>query len=212
MTTESRNELLEKILSAVSSGGDPALKAQVDANTLDIVALSTSFVTQTVTQWAASTWGIEPAPVADGSDASLFGLIDNTADKNALVSDVFDQLNIVPHQTKPVDVIKTVYRGQRTTHQIRLTMNITSGNEQHYEVQIKRASDDSVVASYPVSRNPDSPGVTVDLLTFTYKADDPYVTDGFYLSFRNDSGLATELSNGYSLTIFNSYQYLTEVS
>lgn len=217
--SDTRNEILEQILSAVSSGGDPSLKAQVDTNTanitglaFDVIALSTSYVTGSVTQWSSDTWGVNPVPISNGSDSLLLGLVDNVNDKNAAVTDQFDELNIVPHQSKPIDVIKTVYRGQRTTHQIRVTMNITAGNDQHYEVHIRRGSDDSIVASYPVSRNPDSPVVTVDLLTFTYKSDDPYVTDGFYLAFVNDSGLTAELSGAYSITVFNGYQFITDVS
>lgn len=215
---DSRNELLEQILSAVSSGGDPLLKAQVDSNTaeiiglaLDLIGITTDHVTQTVTQWANANWLAEPIGVTDGSGYDLLLAIDNVGHKNSAVTDSLDELNITLRAADNLPVIKTTYRGQRTTHQIRLTMNITTGNDQHYEVQIKRGSDDSIVASYPVSRNPDSPIITVDLLTFTYKADDPYVTDGFYLEFRNDSGLTAEISGSYSLTIFNSYQYLTPI-
>lgn len=179
---------------------------------IDIVAITSVHVTHAVTQWSASAWTVTPLPIADAAEVLLLGVVDNAADKNSAVTTVFDELNITQHPTSLKDVIKTKYYGGTTKHQIRLNMNITAGNAQHYAVQLCRASDDSVVATYPVSRNQDTQAVSVDMLTFTYTVADPYVTDGFYIKMINNSGLAAELSGTYSLTIFSDYQYLNPVT
>lgn len=192
-------------------GVDAATAAQVQSNTIAIATLTSGSITHSVTQWSAPNWTVYPITVADNSEVLLLGVVDNATDKNAAVTTPTGALDITTHPTLLHDVIKTTWDGGTTVHTIRLNFEITAGNDQHYEVQIRRGGDNSVVASYPVSRNPDSPAVSVDLTTFTYKADDPFVTDGFYLAFVNDSGLQAQIDGAYSLTIFSSYQYLKEV-
>lgn len=197
-------------VTAGPQGVSQALQDQVNANTFGLIALETAYVTGTVTQWSADNWTIFPLSIPDATEVKLLDIALDT-DINTEVSDVFDRLAIASHQTNPHNVIKTVYRGGTTVHDIRLTFSLTAGNNQFYRIEVRRGGDDSVVLRQVVERNPDEAEQTVTLKTFTYKADDPYVTDGFYIALVNDSGLASELNGRYSLTVFSSYQYLTEV-
>lgn len=191
------------------AGADPSLVQQVEDNTLSISEIYTSSVQQTITQWDATNWVISPFGLANGLEAKLLDLTDPTNDINTEVSDVFDRMTIESHPTNPHNVIKVQWRGQKVFHTIRLKLSITTGNSQFYRVEIRRGGDDSVVLRKTLSRNPDEAEQTIEMVTFTYKADDPYVTDGFYLAFVNDSGIQCEIDGAYSLTIFNHYQYLT---
>ena len=195
----------------VPQGVSSAMQDAINSNALEITKVYTSAVQQTITQWAAPNWSTYPWSVPDGSSVLLLGFGGQDTDLNTEVSDVFDRMSITQHPTSLKDVIKVVWRGQKVFHTIRLTMSITAGNSQFYRVELKRASDDSVVLRKVLSRNPDEAEQTIEMVTFTYKADDPYVTDGFYLEFVNDSGIQCEIDGSYSLTIFNHYQYLTPI-
>lgn len=152
------------------------------------------------TQWDVSDIG--PQIVNSGSFINLFSLINNATHKNISNSDTFDQLNIVSNS------IKTTYRNCKTIHLIRLTFNILTGVERFYQIQIRRTIDNSVVYRLQVQRNTDESIQTVELTTRTLSAIDPFVVDGFYIAFVNNSGSSATLDDALSVVIISTYQKL----
>ena len=150
------------------------------------------------TQWDVPDIGAQV--VADGSFINLFTLINNSTHKNLTNSDTFDQLNIVSN------AIKTTYRNSKTIHLVRITLNIVSGTDQHYQLQIRRKVDDSVVYRSVLQRNSDETIQTIEMTTRTLSGTDPFVVDGFYLAFVNNSGSPATIDDALSVVIISSYQ------
>lgn len=150
------------------------------------------------TQWDVPDIG--PQVVANGNSINLLSLINNVTHKNATNSDTHDQLNIVSNS------IKTTYNGSKTIHLIRVTLNILSGTDQWYQIQIRRTVDDSVVYRLQINRNSDETIQTVEMTTRTLSALDPFVVDGFYLAFVNNSGASATLDDALSVLVISTYQ------
>jgi hypothetical protein len=137
--------------------------------------------------------------VTNGSEFNLLTKIAET-DKNNTVTDAFNPLVIASNN------IKTQWTGAKQIHFIRLNFDVLTGNEQFYRVELRRFSDNSVVATKIVSRNPDEPHQTVEFITRTLSATDPYVTGGFYITFVNNSGATCTVQDAFQLLIINQYQ------
>lgn len=150
------------------------------------------------TQWDVPDIGAQV--VANGASINLLTLINNATHKNATNSDTFDQLNIVSNS------IKTTFQGAKTIHLVRLSFNIIAGVDQFYQIQIRRTIDDSVVYRAMVQRNTDETIQTIEMTTRTLSGSDPFVVDGFYLAFVNNSGTSATLDDALSLVIISSYQ------
>lgn len=150
------------------------------------------------TQWDVPDVG--PQVVANGAALNLLTLIDNATHKNSTNSDTFDQLNIVSN------AIKTTYRGSKTIHLVRLSFNILVGTDQFYQIQIRRAIDDSVVYRLQIQRNADESIQTVEMTTRTLSASDPFTIDGFYVAFVNNSGASVTIDDSLSLVVISTYQ------
>lgn len=150
------------------------------------------------TQWDVPDIG--PQVVANGAALNLLTLINNATHKNTTNSDSFDQLDIVSNS------IITTFQGAKTIHLIRLTFNILVGVDQFYQIQIRRAIDDSVVYRCQIQRNTDESIQTVEMTTRTLSALDPFTVDGFYLAFVNNSGASATLDDSLSLVIISNYQ------
>lgn len=150
------------------------------------------------TQWDVPDVG--PQVVANGASLNLLTLINNATHKNLTNSDTFDQLNIVSN------AIKTTYRDSKTIHLVRLSFNILVGTDQFYQIQIRRAIDDSVVYRLQIQRNADESIQTVEMTTRTLSASDPFTIDGFYVAFVNNSGASVTIDDSLSLVIISTYQ------
>ena len=137
--------------------------------------------------------------VANGNEFNLFSYI-SEADKNAGITDAFNPLVIASNN------IKTVWTGSKQIHTIRVEFAIPTGNAQFYRVELRRYSDNSIVASKVASRNQDEPSQTIDFVTRTLSATDPYVTGGFYIAFVNNSGVSCTVEDAFQLVIINQYQ------
>lgn len=155
------------------------------------------------TQWDVTDIGTQV--VANGASLNLFTLIDNALDKNTTNTDSFDELNIVSNS------IVTTYRNCKTIHLIRLSLNIVSGSDQYYQIQIRRTTDDSVVYRALLQRNADETIQTIEMTTRTLSAIDPFVVDGFYLAFVNNSGASATIDDALSLVIISNYQKAQKV-
>lgn len=150
------------------------------------------------TQWDVPDIGTNN--IANGAFLNLFTLINNATHKNATNTDSFDELDIVSNS------IITTYRNCKTIHTIRLSLNITAGTDQFYQIQIRRTIDDSVVYRKQLQRNADETIQTVEMTTRTLSAIDPFVVDGFYLAFVNNSGASATIDDAMSLVIISKYQ------
>lgn len=137
--------------------------------------------------------------VADGTSINILTLFDNVADKQA-ISDRYDQLDIT------TDKIITTYTGSKTLHTIRLIFDISVGNLQFYQIELRRKSDDSVISVHGMNRNPDQPTQTINIVTRTLSPTDPFVIGGFYLAFVNQSGLSCTVSGNMQLVIISQRQ------
>lgn len=162
--------------------------------------INKAFLSITETQWDVTDIGAQV--ITDGSFINLLTLIDNSTNKNTTNTDSFDELDIVSNS------IITTYRNCKTIHTIRLSLNIISGSDQHYQIQLRRSIDDSVVARYRVSRDPDETIQTIEMTTRTLNNLDPYTIDGFYIAFVNNSGASCTIDDALSLLIINNYQKL----
>jgi len=150
------------------------------------------------TQWNVSDVGAQV--VANGDSLNLFTLIDNAINKDNVNSDSYDQLDIV------TNAIKTVYRGNKIIHTIRVSFNIITGTDQFYQLQIRRAIDDSVVYRSQIQRNADETIQTVEMTTRTLSTTDPFVIDGFYIAFVNNSGASATIDDALSVLVISHYQ------
>lgn len=150
------------------------------------------------TQWDVADIG--PQVVADGASLNLLTLINNATNKNTLNTDVFDELNIVSNS------IVTTYRGCKIIHTIRISLNILTGSDQFYQVQIRRTIDDSVVYRNQIKRSPDETIQTIEMTTRTLSDIDPFTVDGFYIAFVNNSGASATIDNEMSLVVISKYQ------
>ena len=102
------------------------------------------------------------------------------------------------------------YNGQRLQYNIRVNLNIDTGNLQAGRLSLHRFENDTLIGStIPILRNPDDTGQQVVFLTYTASASDPFVTGGFYFLFENDSGTTLTLNGKIGFLIQVYYQYPT---
>lgn len=182
--------------SANDGTGDP-LRTAFDKSNDNFTELYDSIQ---ISETAWSVTDIGPQVVTDGSSLNLLTLINNATHKDTTNSDTYDQLDIVSNG------IKTTYGGCKEIHTIRISFNIISGTDQFYQIQIRRVVDDSVVYRRIIQRNSDETIQTVEMTTRTLNGTDPFVVDGFYLAFVNNSGASATLDDNLSLLIITHYQ------
>jgi len=150
------------------------------------------------TQWDVPDIGAQV--IANGASINLFTLINNATHKNTTNTDLFDELDIVSNS------IVTTYRGCKTIHTIRLSLNIVAGSDQFYQLQIRRTIDNSIVYRSQLQRNSDETIQTLEMTTRTLSNIDPFTIDGFYLAFVNNSGASATIDDALSLVIISKYQ------
>jgi len=150
------------------------------------------------TAWSVPDVGAQV--VANGASLNLFTLINNVTNKDNTNSDVYDQLDIT------TNAIKTTYRGCKIIHTIRVSFNIITGTDQFYQLQIRRAIDDSIVYRSQLQRNTDETIQTVEMTTRTLSNTDPFTIDGFYIAFVNNSGFSATIDDALSIVIISHYQ------
>jgi len=144
------------------------------------------------TQWIQA---ISPTTVNNATSLNLLTLISN-ANKSANGTDGgFYELSTA------TDKILTKWGGVVQTHHIRIGFTITTGTDQHYNLTLRRYSDNSILSSSKINRDADTGVCTADFLTYTYSASDPFVIGGFYIQLDNNSGASVELTTGINLLI-----------
>ena len=199
--TFTNGEALSSVRSKLNSN---AVKATDDVTTLaiGIASLETAHITLTETQWDVPSVGTNT--ITDGNGLNLLTLISD-ANLNSATSDVTGRLSIAGN------FIKTDWVGGKMIHTVRLSLEIKTGGQQHYQVNLKRQADNSIVSSYTIERNQDEPAQTIEFTTRTLSATDPYVTGGFYIELVNNSGQSCTVEEGMQLVIISNYQYLKPV-
>lgn len=144
------------------------------------------------TQWITN---IALTSVANTSSLNLLTLIPNASKIANGTDGGIHELNITSNS------IKTIWRGNIMVHHIRLTLTVATGSDQHALVTLRRTSDNSVLGIEKVNRDADTGLLTAQFMTYTYSATDPFVTDGFYFSFDNNSGVSLDLTTSLNLLI-----------
>lgn len=154
----------------------------------------------TENQWDNNSVGSQT--INNGAEINIFPNVIAEANKNSIFTDSFDELVVDDANGR----IKTTWRGRKMVHTIRINLDIPTGNTQFYRMELRRKIDDSVVATKTIFRNPDETKQTIEFTTRTLNDTDPYVIDGFYISFVNNSGVSATLSNAMQLLIVTQYQ------
>ena len=191
-----------------------SVRAKINANAVktsdDLAVLAISLgqitagnITLTETQWDVPSVGTNT--ITNGNGLNLLTLISD-ANLNNTNSDTTGRLSI-----SAGNYIMTDWVGGKMIHNVRLSLEIKTGGQQHYQVNLKRQSDNSIVSSYTIERNQDEPAQTIEFTTRTLSATDPYVTDGFYIELVNNSGQSCTIEDGMQLVIISNYQYLKTV-
>ena len=149
------------------------------------------------TQWVQP---ISTTTVPNGSELQLSELI---SDANKLSNGTDGGIYELSISS---GTILTEWKGAVMVHNIRITLNIETGSDQHYILSLKRSIDDSIVQSTQINRNVDTSICSAEFLTYTYSATDPFVTDGFYFSLTNNSGVSMDLTTDINLLISTSFR------
>ncbi len=133
--------------------------------------------------------------VPNATALNIFTLIPNLSKVINGTDGGINELNII------ADKIVTEWRGTAMTHEIRLLYHVDVGTIQTYNMELRRFSDDSVLAVAQINRNVDTSIATANFTTYTNSAIDPFVTDGFYIAFNNTSGTSADLITKLNLLI-----------
>jgi hypothetical protein len=144
------------------------------------------------TQWVKS---IATTTITNGNSLNLLTLLVD-ADKSVNGTDGgIYELSIATNK------ILTYWKGNKSTHHLRVLFTITTGTDQHYTLTLRRFSDNSILSAAQLNRNSDTGLITADFITYTYSAIDPFVTGGFYIQLDNNSGASVDLTTSLNLLI-----------
>ncbi len=184
---------INKVDGATSYKVNPLTTVEIKSNGLDWVVITKSREYKlNRTHWFNA---ISLTTIPNATIFNLLTIITN-ATKVALGSDAgIDALNIASNK------ILVPWTGVPITHEIRLIGTISTGSVQNFDCQLRRSSDDSIVATATIHRTADTGKFTVNFNTYTGSATDPFVTDGFYITLENQSGGDAELIDDISLYI-----------
>ncbi len=148
--------------------------------------------TLNTTQW------IQPIGTVTVGTGSSLNLLTNMFDASKSVNGTdggFYELDIA------TDKILTNWGGIKQTHHMRIGFTITTGTDQHYNLTLRRYSDNSILSSAKINRDADTGVCTADFITYTYSASDPFVVGGLYISLDNNSGSSVDLVTSINLLI-----------
>jgi hypothetical protein len=140
------------------------------------------------------------------TNGSSFNLMEDfvIGDKTAVSATGDGALNITTDVGE--DYIQINWRGVIESLDIRVTIDIDQSGTDFYEVALKRVSDDSVVGQTSVAMDGSHSIASVLMLSYVGSATDSFVTDGFYITFENESGQSADLQNDIDILIKRTYQ------
>lgn len=106
-----------------------------------------------------------------------------------------------------IPYVGTPYEGLRILHTIRTNFNISTGSVQYATLGLYRYQDDSLIGStITILRTPDTTGTQNVLESYTNGATDPFVTGGFYVAVKNNTGVSLDFIGNAGILIQNIFQ------
>ncbi len=149
------------------------------------------------TQWSQN---IALTTVPNASFLNILTLIPNASKVVNGTDGGLSELNIVANG------IIVPFRGKPMTHEIRVVYHVATGTDQVYNMELRRVTDNSVITTTQITRNPDSSVATANFTTYTNSALDPFAVGGFYIAFNNASGTSADLITNLNLFIITYFR------
>lgn len=171
-----------------------------------VTALTTSSYLTTQSSWSKQL----PANIAINT-GTTFNIIQTTnglaeANKSATATTTHDPYSITDSAT--LGKIVLPWAGVNLTHVIRVNGAFVNGGTEILRLELRRVADNFVLGTKQVGRNNDNSTWSVEFLTFTRSATDPFVTGGFYLAIVSASGNANvALASGSTLGLLVTTHY-----
>ena len=145
------------------------------------------------TQWEATL--PNPITIAAGGELNLLTLVPNNT-KVANGCDIdYNALNIVSNS------IKVPFQGVMA-HTIRAGFYIQTGVTQYFDIELRRTSDNTAIGTAQATRNNDTSRHTALFESYTNSDTDPFVTTGFYVAIKNQSGSSITLPGNSKINIY----------
>lgn len=144
------------------------------------------------TQWSQN---ISNTTIADGTSLNILTLIPNNSKVSNGTDGGINELNIA------FNGIIINWHGTPMTHEIRVIYTLSTGTDQNYNMELRRIVDDSVIGTAQIDRNSDTGIATAIFSTYTGSSTDPFVVNGFYIAFRNNSGASVDITTNLNLFI-----------
>jgi hypothetical protein len=144
------------------------------------------------TQWSQN---ISTTTIANATSLNILTLIANASKVTNGTDGGINELNIV------LNGILIPWHGVAMTHEIRVIYTIDTGSSQNYNMELRRVIDNSVIGTSQVNRNADTGIATAFFSTYTGSSTDPFVLNGFYIAFRNNSGASVDITTNLNLFI-----------
>ncbi len=120
-------------------------------------------------------------------------------DLNVAISSLKTSI-LIPYLSQP-------YENQRLVHTMRVGFRISAGSSQSLQMELRRSTDDTIVnTATKLTRDVDATDQTYNVLTYTSNGTDPFVTGGFYIAIKNDSGVTIDLESELDFLIITQYQ------
>ena len=194
----------DKVVTLLAQGielieGEPSKLIGVDT-TLSIISTGTVWVIENRSRFynIARTQWVSNIPVTSIANGASLNILTLLTDANKLANGTDNnkyELNI------ETDTIKTYWKGDIQTHTIRCTYTIATGSDQNFLLELRRTVDNTILGVEQVERNADTGLATAEFVTYTYGPLDPFITGGFNLTFKNNSGASVDLITNLNLFI-----------
>lgn len=156
------------------------------------------------TQWSTA---IADTDILNGTDLNMFTLFDNALDKVTSGTTPWNSYDIINDKII-IPYVGTEFEGQRFHITIRFNFELDTGNTQTLLFELKRSIDDSIVpgSTVRVQRDTDEPRVGGVIVSYVFDENDPFVLDGFYGAFENNSGVTLTLMGSIGFMIQVTYE------
>ena len=182
---------------------EAATKAYVDSSIANIPApVMTGYKLFTRSQWNRTL--TQDVAIANNTAINLFNGTTalREADKIAAGTDSYDPYTIVTNK------IVVPWAGVVLHHSIRVNFTFATGGTETATVILRRASDNTIIGAPIIcQRNSDDANNQVIFNTYSSSATDPFVTGGFYIEIRNQSGNAVTLAQNSQIGVYIATSY-----
>lgn len=142
-------------------------------------------------------------------NGTTYNILESISDADKTASSAIGDGALSIQKLAGQDKIQFNWQGVDEWINIRIELKLSQGGTDFYRLQLRRATDDSVVSHHPFSINstdqPESE-VTINIFTFLSGATDSFVTGGIYLLLLNDSGGTVTIEDKINLLIQRHYK------